>query len=172
MTTLRGKPMEYSRRDFLSFSRGRLKTVDDTKRAQLVGVAVFAEEEATEVEYAQAYGFFAVPLEGAEVTVAYQGNNRSAPVVTGVQDRRHRPTGHAPGDAGIHDNRQQIVELVEEAINITSPTKIVLTAPVVVINSPDIRLGSDDAPRPVSGVGDVDDAGHALVSGSPNVKVT
>ena len=170
--TLRNRAKEYSRRDLLGFSRGRLKTVDDTKQAQLVGVAVFAEEEATEVEYAQAYGFFAVPLEGAEVTVAYQGNNRSAPVVTGVQDRRHRPTGHAPGDAGIHDNREQIVELVEDAINIASPAKIVLTAPVVVINSPDIRLGGEDGGRPASGVGDIDDAGHALVTGSPNVKVT
>ena len=166
--SFRGDRTGPSRRQFLGLSRGTLRAVDDSKQGQLVDIDVLDGEATTEVEYAQPYGFFSVPVEGAEVSVTYLAGNRSYPLVSTVSDRRHRPTGHQPGDAGVHDNRGQIVELVEGGVNVTTTGTIHLKAAEIIIEGT-VKLGTADASRRVSGIGHLDNDGDALIDGANTV---
>ena len=82
-------------------ARAVLQLVDDSKTLQ--GVQIGVPETVPDGEHFQPYGFFSVPLVGAEGVALFPHGDRSHPLVIVMSDRRYRPTGGEPGTAGIHN---------------------------------------------------------------------
>ncbi len=100
-------------------ARAVLRLVDDSKALQVVQVDV--PETRPDAEHYQPYGFFSVPLPGAEGVAVFPSGDRGHPLVVVMSDRRYRPTGHEPGTAGIHNQDGcQVVVLPDNTIEARS----------------------------------------------------
>jgi phage baseplate assembly protein V len=100
-------------------ARAVLQLVDDTKKMQVVQVGV--PETRPDAEHFQPYGFFSVPLPGAEGVALFPGGDRGHPLVIVISDRRYRPTGSEPGTAGIHNQTgARVVVLADGSIEARS----------------------------------------------------
>ena len=128
------------RRVMLAIGRGTLGPVNDDDGLQRSQVMLLAGETRDNVERIQPYGISAVPLAGADVLVVCVGGNRDHPVIIGVDDRRHRPTGMQPGDVCIYSHQSghkitlkadRTIEIEGDVLNIKADTKITLEAPLV-----------------------------------------
>jgi phage baseplate assembly protein V len=128
------------RRVMLAIGRGTLGPVDDGSGLQRSQVKLLAGETRDNVERIQQYGISAVPLPGAAVLVVCVGGNRDHPVIIGVDDQRHRPTGMQPGDVCIYSYQtghkitlkaDRKIEIECDEISIKADTKITLEAPLV-----------------------------------------
>ena len=128
------------RRVMLAIGRGTLGPVNDADGLQRSQVKLLAGEVRDNVERMQQYGISAVPLAGADVLVVCVGGNRDHPVIIGVDDRRHRPTGLQPGDVCIYSYQSghriilkadRKIEIEGDEITVKADTKITLEAPVV-----------------------------------------
>lgn len=73
-----------------TITRGVVKTVDDSKKAQILQVDLLDSEPRDDVERLQNYGFTSHPEDGAEVVAACVGGRRDHAVVIAVDDRRYR----------------------------------------------------------------------------------
>lgn len=94
-----------------SIARAVVELVDDSKKLQLLQLHVLEGEIVDDGEHFQGYGFKSVPLPGAEAVVLFPNGDRAHPLVVGVDDRRHRPTGWAAGESGLYNNHGAIVRL-------------------------------------------------------------
>jgi phage baseplate assembly protein V len=83
-------------------ARGVVQLVDDSKKQQLVQLGVLDGEDVDTAEHFQPYGFYSVPLVGAEAVVVFPNGDRSHPLVVAVADRGKRPTGGQAGEVGIY----------------------------------------------------------------------
>jgi len=128
------------RRVMLAIGRGTLGPVDDDDGLQRSQVTLLAGETRDNVERIQPYGLSAVPMAGADVLVVCVGGNRDHPVIIGVDDRRHRPTGMQAGDVCIYSHQtghkitlkaDRTIEIEGDEITIKADTKITLEAPLV-----------------------------------------
>lgn len=88
-----------------------VKLVDDSSKLQflqLAGLQFSDDESDREViedgEHMQPYGFYAVPLAGAEAVVLFPNGDRGHPIVIVVADRRYRPTGGQGGETGLYNH--------------------------------------------------------------------
>jgi phage gp45-like len=95
-------------------ARGVVQTIDDSKKLQLLQLGLLEGEDADECENFQGYGFKSVPLDGAEAVSVFPDGDRGVPLVVGTEDRRHRPTGWEPGEAGIYNDQNLIVRLKDD----------------------------------------------------------
>ena len=125
------------------------------------------------VENFEPYGFTAAALPGAEGIILNVGAHAGNAVVICVADRRYRLTGLVGGEVAVYDNQGQSVVLHADHIAITSPTKIVVSAPETDINSTTVNINSStvnlggSGGQPVARVGDsVNPATFKIVSGS------
>ena len=87
-----------------SIARAVVQTIDNSKQRQLLQLGVLEGEDIDEAESFQPYGFFSVPLAGAEAVVVFPNGDRGHPLVVAVDDRRYRPTDSEPGEAGLYNS--------------------------------------------------------------------
>lgn len=97
-------PLAMSLRGMIA--RGVATLVNDAMKMQLIQVRGAGEtiEGDKGIEHFQPYGFYAVPLTGAEALVLFPNADHGHPVAIAVADRRYRPTGGDPGEVGIYNN--------------------------------------------------------------------
>lgn len=115
-----------------SIARGVVQLVDDSKKLQLVQLGVLAGETVDGAEHFQPYGFFAIPLPGAEHVTLFPGGDRAHPITVVIADRRHRPTDGEPGEAGLATDEGDEIRLARGHT-------------IVVATSGTVKLGSDGA---------------------------
>lgn len=99
-------------------ARALVHEVSDDKRMQLMKGSMLYGETREKIESPQNYGFTSVVMpakkgkngeieECAEAYISFLGGNRSFPVATVMDDRRHRLKGLKPGDVAFFDHQQQ-----------------------------------------------------------------
>lgn len=93
-------------------ARAVVQLVEDGKKLQLVQLGVLADETIDGAEHHQPYGFSSVPLAGAEAVVVFPSGDRSHPLVVGVSDRRHRPTGGEAGEVTMYSHTGAVVRML------------------------------------------------------------
>ncbi|GGC90267.1 phage baseplate assembly protein domain-containing protein [Chelatococcus reniformis] len=113
-------------RSYSGVFRGTLVKASDNTKMQELEIRGRFGERITNVEHWHPYGSYSVPLapkdgKEAEVLVANLGGSADHPVVLGVADRRHRPTGLQPGETGLHDDQGQRVHIGRDGIVISAP---------------------------------------------------
>ncbi len=123
-------------------ARAVVKGVNDALKLQELQLGVMEDETIDEVERFAQYGFYSVPLVGAEVVVVFPNGDRTHPLCIATEDRRHRPKSNDPGEVGIYHFEGDLIQL--------------LAGGVVVHKSSDIRLGSILASDPVALKSDLD----------------
>lgn len=144
------------RRIRLSVARGIVSLINDASPGhQTVQVVQREGEPADDLERLQEYGFFSVPLAGAEaLTVAVSGKQDHL-VVACLADHRYRPRGGQEGDAGIYHHEGHEIRLEKNGVaRVTSKKLIFDIEDQTEINSPKTIIN-----------GDVDIAGGANISG-------
>lgn len=132
------------RRIRLSVARGIVSLISDASPGhQTVQVVLRNGEPADEIERLQEYGFFSVPLEGAEaLTVAVSGKQDHL-VVACLADHRYRPREGEAGDVGIYHYLGHEIRLEEEGVIRIKAKKLIceieeeigMTAPDMTLNS-------------------------------------
>lgn len=90
--------------------------VDESKKLQLVQLGILKGEDGDGFENFQGYGFKSVPLPGAEAVAVFPDGDRGVGLVVGTEDRRHRPTGWAGGEAGLYNAFGAIVRLMASGV--------------------------------------------------------
>jgi len=101
-------------------TRSVVEKVDDTKLMQEMGGNFMNNEARTEIESPQNYGFTSVvmdadkgpdgKMQGAEAMISFMGSNRTFPVASVMDDRRHRLKDLEKGDVAMFrtkDDNQQ-----------------------------------------------------------------
>lgn len=114
--------------------RGVVTLVDDSEGVQRLQVKCNLEEvlEGTDgCEHLQPYGFFSVPLPGAQAAILFLNGDRSHPIVVVAADGRYRAKGGQPGEAGLRTDEGDEIRLGR--------------GHVVTITSNTIKLGSSSA---------------------------
>ena len=114
-----------------SIARAVIERIDDTKKMQLVQLGVLDGEPVDDGERFQNYGFSSIPLPGAEAVVVFPDGERGHPLVIGVDDRRHRPTGGTAGEVVMYTDEGDEIRLGRGNI--------------AIMKSNDVRLGSSAA---------------------------
>lgn len=114
--------------------RAAVTAIDNSLKTQRINVAYFENNTDGDIEHLQPYGFYSVPLEGAEALLLALAGNKGHSVAICVHDKDRRPKDGAPGDAGIFDSRGNRVKLTENGTTIESS----LT-----------RIGGDDSDKAV-----------------------
>lgn len=156
--------------------RGVITLVNDAAALQLVQVRLRAmpqpsgaagAEMADNLEVLGHYGFTSVPHAGAEAVVLAAGGVRAHGLVIAIDDRRYRLTGLEAGEVALYDDLGNIVKLGRSGLTITGATKVTVSAPVVLVDSPSVQLGGAGGPA-VARVGDTV-SGGVITSGSTKV---
>lgn len=145
MNDLRAPFRELKRRVMNVIARAVLEAVRDTNGVQMLQVSLLADEVKGSVERLQNYGFTSHPLPGAEVFMSFIGGNRDHGLALVVEDRRYRLKGLKAGEVAIYDDQGQKIVLHRDRIEVT--------APKVVVTSPDVHLGAEGGAR-VARIGD------------------
>lgn len=117
-----------------SIARAVVQLVDDATGLQGLQLGVLDGEDLDECERFQEYGFYSVPLVGAEAVVVFPNGDRGHPLVVAVDDRRYRPTGGDAGEVCVYNHTGANVK-------ITAAGDIVLTPAA----GKKIKLGSASA---------------------------
>jgi phage baseplate assembly protein V len=94
-------------------ARAVVQRINDAAKQQLIQIGALAEEDVDDVEHFHPYGFFSVPLAGAEAFVLFPNGDRTHGMAL-VSDRRYRPTGGEPGESGIYNDAGAIVRLTKD----------------------------------------------------------
>lgn len=112
-------------------SRAVISRVDDSKKMQIVQLAILEDEVHDDIERVQNYGFTSVPQEGAEAAVVFVGGGRDHGLAVAVDDRRYRVKGLQAGEVAVYtDQGDKIVIKRGGTIEITAATKVVVNAPL------------------------------------------
>jgi phage baseplate assembly protein V len=133
------------RRIRLSVARGIVSLINDANSGhQTVQVVQRAGEPADDLERLQEYGFFSVPLAGAEaLTVAVSGKQDHL-VVACMADHRYRPREGKAGDAGIYHYLGHEIRLEEEGVIRIKAKKLICEIEEEIdMTAPDINLNSN-----------------------------
>lgn len=95
-------------------ARAVVQVVNDATMLQLLQLGVLADEDADDCERIGQYGFFSVPLVGAEAVVVFPNGDRGIPLVVAVDDRRYRPKNGQAGESGIYNNADCVIRLTKD----------------------------------------------------------
>lgn len=118
-----------------SIARAVVQLVDDGQKLQRVQISVLAGELVDGAEHFQPYGFFSVPLSGAEAVVMFPNGDRGHALVVAVSDRRTRPTSSQGGESGLYTDEGDEIRLARGHV-------------IVLKTTGQIRLGSSAATIP------------------------
>ncbi|MBD3728769.1 MAG: phage baseplate assembly protein [Sphingomonadales bacterium] len=161
------KPVEDRVR--LMLSRAIVGLIDDNRTAQALQLDLLSDETQDDVERFQNYGFTSHPHPGAEALVGFVGGLRSHGIVFAVEDRRYRARALQQGEVAIYDDLGNMVLLGREAITVTGVARVEVAAPVVLVDSADLRLGGEGGAK-IARVGDDVDLGTGkIITGSDKV---
>lgn len=170
-------------------ARGIIGVTRLIRGRQVAQTGRYAEETRDDTEVFQDYGFASRPHSGAEAVVVALAGDASHQVIIAVEDARYRFGPLKTGEVALYDDQGQHVYLYRDGIRVrdrhgneallsaagldlTSPTAARVTAPQVIVDSGDIRLGTDDL-RPVARLGDpvqVDGKTGSITGGSDIVR--
>jgi phage baseplate assembly protein V len=123
--------------------RAMVSRIDDATTLQSLQINLSADETQDGAERFQDYGFTSVPLPGAEAAVMCAGGLRSHALVIAVADRRYRLKGLQAGEVAIYDDQGQKIVLMRDRIAITSPFKVEVTAPTVIVDADTATITAD-----------------------------
>jgi phage baseplate assembly protein V len=119
------------------------------------GLQVAQDETRDDCERLQQYGFTSVPLAGAAALLVFLGGNRAHPLITNIDDPRHRKRQMQPGEVALYTDQGDYVLLKRgRIVEIKAGTKVRVDAPLVECT------------------GDLSVAGNLTVSGNANVSGT
>ena len=95
-------------------ARGVVHLSNEAKKLALLQVGALADELIEDAEHHQPYGFFSVPLAGAEVVLLFPNGDRSHAIALSASDRRYRPRNSDGGESGIYNHVGAIVRLTKD----------------------------------------------------------
>lgn len=127
------------RRVMLAIGRAVLRAA--TAGGSKVQLTLLAEETRDGVDRLQDYGLASMPLAG-EAVVLCIGGNRDHPVAVLVSDRTGAPA-LAGGEVALHSRLggQWVHLKADGSIELRSPTKVTVVAPLVEVPSGDVTAG-------------------------------
>lgn len=131
-------------------ARAVVQLVDDGTKLQRLQLVVLDGETRSGLERFQEYGLTSVPMAGAEAVVVFVGGRRDHGLVVGVDDRRYRPTGLAPGEVALyHKDGAQVLLKADGSIEVTAKpgANVVLNGGL----QPIARVGDTAGPWPIVG---------------------
>lgn len=149
-------------------SRAIVRLVNDGLKLQSVQVELLDGEAQDDVERFQNYGVTSRPKDGAEAVIVCVGGLRSHAIAIVVDDRRFRLRQLEEGEVALYDDLGQVVYLKREGIMLSSPLKVTVEAPEVLVHSNNVNLGGTGGAA-VARVGD-SVSGGVITSGSVKVK--
>lgn len=129
--------------------RARLEEIDATGGQHMVRATGLRGEE-LRVPRVKDFGFSSSPPAGSIGLLASLGGRSDRAMLLGIDHADHGPRDLAGGHTAIYDAFGNVVSLVEKSVRIVAATKAEIVAPVVVVTSPDIRLGSASASQRVA----------------------
>jgi phage baseplate assembly protein V len=109
-------------------ARALVRLVNDGTAKQELQLELLGDEVRDHCERFQQYGFTCVPLPGAQAVVVFVGGNRDHPLVTNVDDKRHRPTDMGAGEVKLYDCLGKFIYLREDGVLEINAPKIQLVA--------------------------------------------
>lgn len=98
-------------RIMLMMGRAVLQAVNDAGGIQIGQASILEDEERSNLERLQDYGFTSVPLSGADAFVAFPGGNRDNGVILRVDDRRYRLASLKGGEVAIYTDEGDFIIL-------------------------------------------------------------
>lgn len=158
---------------------GVVKAIKDDGETQ-VGTIEWADGiERADAEIMQPFGMGSVPDENGAIALALAvGGDQGHVVILPIGNPSGRVGGLAPGEAVVYSrgggsmmhlkNDGSIAVDAAAGITMTAGGAVKIEAPTISLVG-NVHLGTEDAARPASGIGDKDSAGHALAEGAPNV---
>jgi phage baseplate assembly protein V len=136
-------------------SRFVLALANDATKMQAAQISILDSETRDDVERFQQYGFTSVPLPGAEGIVIFVGGARDHPLITNIDDRRHRMRNLEPGEVAIYTDEGDFIHIKRGGeIHVKAATKLYIDTPLVHITG-DVQI--DGASGMVVGSGHVQD---------------
>ncbi|HEU4604061.1 MAG TPA: phage baseplate assembly protein V [Steroidobacteraceae bacterium] len=113
-----------------------VKLIDDAKKIQRMQVSLLAGEVRDDVNRYQDYGFTSHPKSGAQGVAIAIGGNRNHTALIRVDDPRYRKKDLQEGEVAVyHWEGDSILLKNGNEIEITSTSKITVTAPEVVVTA-------------------------------------
>lgn len=147
--------------------RARVDKTDDQNEQQAVEMTGRADEKIGGPKHpthrAQGYPISSHLPKGSIALVMMMNGNPDQAVLLGGEHPEHRPKDLAEGEWKLYDQWGKSLHATEDGWVMTVG-KLTIVADTVVIQSGDIRLGGEDASRPVAAQGTVDSSGDVLVS--------
>lgn len=90
-----------------------IATVDDSKKMQTVKIGVLKDENLTEVERMQNYGFTSNPGPKSEGVIICIGGSRDHAVVIASDNRERRPTGLKDYESAMYYDKDNYIAVYE-----------------------------------------------------------
>ncbi|WP_313079076.1 phage baseplate assembly protein V [Atlantibacter sp.] len=118
--------------------RAVVKSVDASKKCQVVDLELIAGEPKSSIEHLEPYGFTSKAQAGSEALVLFPDGDRSHGVVVVVSDRRYRMKGLKDGEVALYDDQGQSVTLTRSGIVVDGKGKTILFK-----NAPKARFEMD-----------------------------
>lgn len=160
---------EISSRVMMMFSRGVLRSVNDSGPRQQVQVELLKDELRDGLEHMQNYGFTSHPR-GGDVAVAFLAGNREQGIVLVVDDRRYRIPLLA-GEVAIYDDLGNKVELLREMVKVTAVQHLEAVAPTIKLVGNLEVIGNITSTGTITNNGKRVDSTHTHASGGSGVPV-
>lgn len=141
--------------------RVRLDEVDDTGKQQLLKTRGRKREllggDKVKVPRMGIHGHASHPWKGSHGYAHIIGGNPDQTQIMGLEHPDKRLKNLQEGEAALYkDTNNWVLMKADGSIHAKCETQILLEAPKIILKSPDIRLGSENAPRPVAAEGTID----------------
>lgn len=107
------------RKIMLMIGKCILAAVDNSGKVMKLQLDGLKNEDITDIERYQEYGFESYPKKDSEALAIFIDGNRDNGIVICVNDRRYRPTNLSEGDACVYDYRGNRIDLKNSGILIT-----------------------------------------------------
>lgn len=118
--------------------RAVVKSVNASKKCQVVDLELIAGEPTGNIEHLEPYGFTSKARSGSEALVLFPDGDRSHGVVVAVSDRRYRMRGLKDGEVALYDDQGQSVTLTRRGIVVDGGGNLILFK-----NAPKARFEMD-----------------------------
>lgn len=125
--------------------RVSLTRIDATGPQHLVSARGLRGETLEDAPRLKEFGFSSSPPAGSTGLALSLGARADRAMIIGLDHASFGPRDLAGGHTAIYDAFGNVVSLVEKAVRIVAATRAEIVAPMVVVTSPDIRLGSAGA---------------------------
>lgn len=102
------------RKIFLLIGRCILAAVNNSEQTQKVQVTGLKNENITDMERPQPYGFESYPKTGAEVTAGFINGNRDQGLAIVISDRQYRPTTLSEGEVAVYSFKGNIITMKQD----------------------------------------------------------